>query len=352
MNTASKIRVGFVGAGAIARSRHLPNLAKIPDVEVRYVSNRSRESAQKIADEWRVPHIVENWRDLIARDDIDAVFIGTWPYMHREMCLAALQAGKHVFCQARMAMNLAEAKDMLAASRAKPSLVAQICPPPTRMPFEPYVHQLISSGKLGQIVSVELLHASGANLNPDAVHWRERREFSGNQIMAMGIYAETLNAWVGPYESLAAFTATPIGTKRDAGKPVEIKVPQAVTISGRLKNGALATEFHLGLAADKSSPGDMLTIWGRAGTLRYTFGQSIFYAPAGGELDQIDVPNDLKRDWHVEEDFIASVRNARAGKPKKVGINPDFAEGLDYMRKVEAVHASATSGRAVKLEEL
>jgi len=352
MLNPSKIRIGFIGAGSIARSRHLPNLAVIPEVEVLYVSNRTAESAKKIAGEWRIPHVVENWRDLIAKPDIDAVFIGTWPYMHREMGVAVLNADKHVFCQARMAMNLAEAKEMLAASRAKPKLVAQICPPPTRMPFEPYVQQLIRAGKLGPIVSVELLSHGSANLNPEAVHWRERREFSGNQIMAMGIYAETLNAWVGPYEQLSAFTATPIATKRDGGKPVEIKVPQAVTISGRLKNGGLVLEHHLGLAADKSTPGDRLTIWGRAGTLRYTFGQSIEFAPAGGELKPVDVPGDLKRDWFVEADFIASVQNAMAGRPKKVGINPDFAEGLDYMRKVEAVHVSASSGRAVKLDEL
>jgi hypothetical protein len=75
-------------------------------------------------------------------------------------------------------------------------------------------------------------------------------------------------------------------------------------------------------------------------------------AVAGEALQSVQVPADLQRDWHVEEDFIASVRAAKAGRPRRVGINPDFAEGLAYMRKVEAVHRSNESRSEVKLAEL
>jgi predicted dehydrogenase len=347
------IRIGFIGAGAIARSRHLPGLKDLPEVEVAAVSNRTRASSEAVAREFGIAQVVDNWRSLVEMPELDAVFIGTWPYMHREMSVAALGAGKHVFCQARMAMDLAEARAMLDAARARPELVSQVCPPPTRMPFEPFVRDLLARGELGEIVSVELVSRSGANLNPNAIHWRERKEFSGNHVLALGIYAETLNAWVGPYEQLAAHAATPLASKRDASaKAVAIQVPQIVTISGRLASGALCVEHHLGLAADSTTPGDTLTLWGRKGTLRYTFGETIEVAPAGGPLRAVDVPDSLKRGWRVEADFIASVQSAMAGTPSRVGINPDFAEGLAYMRKVEAVHVSAATGRAVKLSEL
>jgi predicted dehydrogenase len=353
MSTPDLLRIGFIGAGSIARGRHLPGLAKLPNVRVVAVSNRTRASADKIARDHGIPDIVENWRDLLGRPDIDAVFIGTWPYMHREMSVAAMDAGKHVFCQARMAMDLAEARDMLAAAERHPGLIAQICPPPTRMPFEPFIKRVLERGDLGPITSVELRSFSGGNLRTDAVHWRERREFSGNQILAMGIYAETLNAWVGPYESLSAKLATPINTKRDeSGTEVTIRVPQVVTIHGRLASGALCVEHHHGLAADKTTPGDTLTVWGLEGTLRYTFGGTLEMAAAGEALRPVQVPGDQQRDWHVEEDFIASVRAVKTGESQCVGINPDFAEGLAYMRKVEAVHRANESGREVRLAEL
>lgn len=353
MASSNVLRIGFIGAGSIARARHLPGLAGLRDVRVVAVSNRTRESAARIAADFGIPDVVEKWQDLVARPDVDAVFIGTWPYMHREMSVAALDSGKHVFCQARMAMDLADARDMLAAAQRHPNLVAQICPPPTRMPFEPFIRRVLERGELGTLTAIELRSFGGANLRTDAVHWRELREFSGNQILAMGIYAETLNAWIGPYESLSARLATPIGTKRDEiGREVTIRVPQVVSIHGRLAKGALCAEHHHGLAADKTTPGDTLKVWGLEGTLRYAFGGALEMAAAGEALRPVQVPADMQREWHVEEDFIASVRAAQAGRPRRVGINPDFAEGLAYMRKVEAVHRSSESGREIKLAEL
>jgi predicted dehydrogenase len=346
------INIGFIGAGGIARERHLPNLAKIDGVKVVAVANRSQESGRKIAGEFSIPEVMDDWRLLVARQDLDAIFIGTWPYVHKEMSIAALEAGKHVFCQARMAMDLAQAKAMAAAAHAHPKQVNMVCPPPTRMPFEPYIKSVLASGELGPITAVELYAVGGGNLNRNAISWRERYEFSGKQILAMGIYAETLNAWVGPYEELSARLATPIPTKTDPanGKPAQIDIPQVVTITGKLKNGALAYEVHCGVAVDKSTTGSRLTIWGLSGTLRYAFGNTIELAKAGQPLAVVKVPENLQRDWHVEEDFAAAVRNAQAGKPWKV--SPDFDEALLYMRKVEAVHASNAAGRAVRLADL
>jgi predicted dehydrogenase len=345
------IRVGIVGAGAIFRSRHLPGLKKIPGVELVCVANRSKESGQKIAGEFGIPQVMEDWRALVSRKDLDAVFIGTWPYKHREMSIAGLLEGKHVFCQARMAMDVAEAHDMVRVSRLRPGQVAMICPPPTRMPFEPFIQKTLREGVLGQIVSVSLVHVSGANTRTSQVHWREESRYSGKQVMAMGIYAETLNAWVGPYESLSAQTGVFIREKTsDAGQKVSIQVPQVVSITGTLASGALCTEQHLGLAVDGSTPGDRLTIWGTRGTLRYGFGATLEMAGVGEALKEVEVPAGLRKEWWAEEDFIAAVRQARAGRVFKV--SPDFDEGLLYMQKVEAVHLSASTGRSVKPGEL
>src|SRR4051794_33151952 len=97
------LKLGFIGAGGIARSQHLPNLKKIDGVKMVAVANRSRESSESVAKEYGIHEVMDDWKPLIARPDLDAIFIGTWPYMHREMSIAALKAGKHVFCQARMA---------------------------------------------------------------------------------------------------------------------------------------------------------------------------------------------------------------------------------------------------------
>ena len=124
------IRMGLVGAGANTRRRHIPGLREQQGVEIVSVANRSRESGERVAGEFEIPTVYDSWLELIRADDTDAICIGTWPYMHKTLTLAALENEKHVLCEARMAMNAREAREMLDASRQKPHLVTQIgtCP--------------------------------------------------------------------------------------------------------------------------------------------------------------------------------------------------------------------------------
>src|SRR2546427_2661572 len=115
--TERTIRVGFVGAGKNTRSRHIPGFQKLPGVELIAVANRSRESGERVAREFGIARVHDDWRDVVRAPDVDAVCIGTWPYMHGPVTLAALEHGKHVLCEARMAMDSAEGRRMLDAAR-------------------------------------------------------------------------------------------------------------------------------------------------------------------------------------------------------------------------------------------
>ena len=341
------VRIGFLGAGAICKQRHLPGLRVIEGIELIAVTNRSTASSREVADAFGIASVEPNWRTLIHRDDIDAVFVGTWPDMHAELSIAALEAGKHVFCQARMAPNLDDARSMLAAAQARPELVNMICPPPHRMPWEPYIRRVIDGGELGEVRDVRLVSIDASNIDPRKVTWRERVEHSGQQMLQMGIWAETLIAWLGEYESLSAETATPLATKTDdVGAVHEIGIPQIAVIHGRLVNGATIGEHHSGLSLHESM--NFVTVCGSEATLRVDAMRDISFAKIGELLRPADVPQDLVRDWRVEADFIDAVRLAMEGAPpEERPVDPDFAMGMKYMRKVAAVHASAASGRSV-----
>src|SRR5262249_37043607 len=124
------IRIGLIGAGANTRSRHIPGLKAVEGVEIVAVCNRRPESSTAAAREFGIPRIHATWEDVARDPEIDAIVIGTWPYLHAPITLAALQAGKHVLTEARMAMNAREAHAMLEAARQHPKLVAQIVPSP------------------------------------------------------------------------------------------------------------------------------------------------------------------------------------------------------------------------------
>src|SRR5438874_11940162 len=143
------IRIGLIGAGANTRSRHIPGLKAIEDVEIVAVCNRRPGSTAAAAREFGIAKTYENWQDLVADPNIDAVVIGTWPYLHCPITLAALEAGKHVLTEARMCLNAAEAHRMLAASKRFPDLVTQIVPSPYGLKGHQVVAELIEKGYLG-----------------------------------------------------------------------------------------------------------------------------------------------------------------------------------------------------------
>ncbi len=161
-NSTQKLRIGFIGAGDIVRRRHLPGLKKHPEVEIVAVSNSTYESSEKFCQE-HAPHAtpMQNWADLLSLPEIDIVWIGTPPYMHSAITVSALEAGKHVFCQARMSMDLAEAEEMLAAARRFPDLVTMLCPPPFGLRGD-LARQEASRGKLSSAVRI----TSGCRASP------------------------------------------------------------------------------------------------------------------------------------------------------------------------------------------
>ncbi len=114
------LRVGLIGAGGIARKVHSPGFMAQSNVELVAVADPEAGRAESLARDAEISVALTDFRDLVSRDDIDAVSIATPPVAHAETTIAALEAGKHVFCEKPMAMNAREATAMAdAANRAQ-----------------------------------------------------------------------------------------------------------------------------------------------------------------------------------------------------------------------------------------
>ncbi len=350
MGNDSLVRLGFIGAGGICRQRHFPGLKKLGGIDLIAVCNRSEASGKSIAEEYGFVEVMTDWRELISRADIDAVFIGSYPDTHAELSCSALEAGKHVFCQARMADTLEGAQRMMKVAEAHPGQVNMLCPPPHRMPWESYILQSMKEERFGNPLEIRISCTNGSGFSP--LSFRDKVEFSGLQIMFVGIWAETLISWFGEYESLSADFSTPVSVKNDPnGNAVTMKIPQVVNISGRLESGVHVSEYHSGVSLNETL--NLLEVFTDRGTLRIQAMTKLEWAERGGEFQSVQVPDNLQRDWQVEADFIAAVRLAMAGTPaSERQVCPDFAEGMRYMRKMAAVHLSANESRMVNLSEI
>lgn len=342
------LRIGLIGAGANTRLQHIPGFQGIDGVEITAVCNRSRESGQRIADEYGIPQVFADWRMLIESDDVDAICIGTWPYMHCPMTLAGLEAGKHVLTEARMCMNLAEARQMYAASQ-QTDQVAMIVPAPFYLSAEPLLLDKLHSGFFGDLLEIHFTGLSGG-YDPDApLHWRQRRDLSGNNIMVMGIGNETVRRYAGHEKAVLAHgkTFTTERLDEETGKSAPADVPESLGIVAEMESGATAV-YHLSSVA-RLGPSFSFAFYGTKGSFKMDAGTpqtpgGIWIAGEGDdEYQPFDIPEHPRNGWQVEEDFVAAIRD---GRPV---THTSFADGVKYMEFTEAVQISMAEGRRVEL---
>lgn len=341
----SSIRIGIVGLGGNTRLRHVPGFRACQDVEIVGVCNRRPESTQAAAAEFGIAKTYARWEDLVADPAIDAVMIGTWPYLHRDIAVASLDAGKHVLTEARMARDATEAREMFAASQRHPDLVAQIVPSPFGLRAHRVVTDLLASGFLGELREVVVLGINNAVAEPGApLHWRQSAKFSGLNMLALGILHETLVRWVPHPTRVLAQSQTFTPTRHDpaTGRGEQVGTPDSVQILTEIPGGARGI-YHLS-GTVHHGPGMQIHLYGSEATLKYSFDGEDHVSIGRREdrsLHELEVPPEKAGGWRVEAEFINAVR----------GLEPvqftDFATGVRYMEFTEAVANSAVSGSAV-----
>jgi predicted dehydrogenase len=351
---STNLRIGFIGAGGIVRQRHVPGLLQTKNVDLVGVVNSTPESTHRAAEEFGIAKEFETPQQLIESDDIDVVWIGTQPYLHSKLSIAALEAGKHVFCQARMAMDYADARKMYDAWK-RTKLTANICAPPHYMRGDRVVRRLIKEGFIGRPYNVTVRSYSEGYHDASApVHWRQIKRISGVNTQDVGMMIEVIHRWLGLTKRVTAQALTLIPQRPPAqvnqgSGTTTVERPDTVTLAAEMENGALLSGLWSGVAKF-GAEGNGIEIYGSEGTIRYASGTD---APNSGklmvgkasdkELKDYPIPESEARKWTVEEDFIEAVRQ---GKPDP---EPSFWDGLKYMEFTDAAFKSADTGRAVDL---
>ena len=262
--------------------------------------------------------------------------------------MAALGAGKHVLCEARMAMNAADGRPMLEAARRAPQLVAQLVPAPHTLETDPTLKKLLAEGYVGEVLAVELQAAQGRFVERDApFHWRQDITLSGHNVLNMGIWYEAMMRWLGPARRVMAMTKVAVPRRKDAsGAWHEVRVPDHVDILATLGSGAVA---HLRFSSVTAlAPDSEVWIHGTEGTIRLEADAKRISGGRRGDktLAEIAIPADQRVGWRVEEEFVNAIR----GREKVIHTN--FEDGVRYMEFTDAVVKSAATGQAVDIAAL
>ncbi len=345
--TKQRVRIGIVGAGANTRLKHIPGFRAIDGVEIVGLVNRTPQSGARVAQEFGIPKVYPDWQSLVRDPGVDAVMIGTWPYMHCEVTCAALEAGKHVLTEARMAANVAEARRMVEAARARPECVAQIVPSPFGLECGAFVQKTLKDHFLGDLREIVVIGADDSFWDYSRpIHWRQETRWSGVNMLTLGILHETAMRWVPPVERVIAQTNIFEPTRPDLelGQMVRVGVPDSVQVLTQHARGVRGVYHFSGVALH--GPGKQIHLYGNRGTLKVEFadGEKVFLGHHSDKtLRPIEIPAEIKGGWRVEEEFIGAIRKE---EPVKF---TDFASGLNYMEFTEAVAISAERGLPVTL---
>ncbi len=343
------VRIGIIGAGTNTRDVHIPKLREIPGVAIVAVANRTRESGADVARRFGIPRVHERWQDVASDAGVDAVLVGTWPSLHREAAIGALAAGKHVLCEARMAMDASGARDMLAASRARPDLVAQLVPAPWTLELDATVKRLLEAGWLGRLLAVDVRGTTASFIDETCpLAWRQDAAKSGLNVLTLGIWYECAARWIGHARSLVASSRIFVPRRTDpaTGSEVEVKVPDHVDVLAETEGGASLRMQASAVTGLAPSPREAW-LFGSEGTLRVDADtRRLFGARRGdGGLREIVVLPSERVGWRVERAFVGAIRGE---EPVRLTT---FADGVRSMAFTEAVATSARTGRRVELSE-
>lgn len=228
-----EIRLGVIGCGGFGLFA-LQQFAQVPGIKLAGMAGTHRAAAQAAARRFGIPDI-EDVDAMLARDDIDLIYIATPPFLHHPQGMAALRAGKHVLCEKPMALTPSQADEMIGEARKRDRLVAANLMQRYN-PVSIAVSRLVESKVLG-----EPLHgffenyASDESLGPE--HWFWDRTKSGGIFIEHGVHFFDLFAgWLGP----GAVVSAQRGERPGSVPAIEEQVNCAV----RYSSGVLVNFYH------------------------------------------------------------------------------------------------------------
>ncbi|MBA3766188.1 MAG: Gfo/Idh/MocA family oxidoreductase [Acidobacteria bacterium] len=294
MSRNKTINIGIIGAG-FARSTQIPGF-RAAGARVVAITSAHREHAQAVASEFQIAHVADDWRGVIAREDVDLVSIATPPAIHMEIALAALDAGKAVLCEKPMAMSADEA-DLMRRSARETGHLALIDHELRFLAGRRRMREMLRGGEIGQVYHAKLLFRADWRAKPElAWDWWSSAEQGGGTLGAIGSHAVDAFRWLLATEATHVFCqlATHIRERpdRQTGEMRAVSTDDEANLLLRFKDTALtrgATGAISMSVVESGRPDHRLEIFGSRGALRLD-GDDLWRSVTGaGQWEQVEV---------------------------------------------------------------
>jgi predicted dehydrogenase len=361
-----KIRVGIIGANAHygwSMRAHLPALRAMPAYELTAVCTSRPETAAESAKHYGAHLAFHDYHKMVTHPDIDLVSVSVRVPLHHEMVMAALQAGKHVFCEWPLGANLAEAEAMATLARAQ-GVHTMIGLQANGDPVLLRLRELVVEGYVGEVLACNMVMFLPGLLQRGLDRaWMADRKMGANTLsISTGHAIDALCFCVGEFKAVSALSTTqvPVWETSEPGKTVDVSAPDNVLISGVLTNGAVAS-MHVATVPWHGT-GWRLEVYGREGTLVASSEQMVQYAQIrlqGGQredrdLQELPVPERLtwvSGDVPKGPPFNVAQMYQRLGEAiwENKDVQPDFDLAVKRHCLLDAIQRSSDQGSTVQV---
>ncbi|WP_067458748.1 Gfo/Idh/MocA family protein [Actinomadura macra] len=364
--TSEKIRVGIVGASphrGWGLRAHVPALRILPGYDVTAVGTSKRASAEEAARRFGVPHAFTDARELASHPEVDLVVITVKVPTHFDLVQAALDAGKHVYCEWPLTQTTTEAEQLLhlaqrAGVRHAVGLQARFSP------AVQYARDLVADGRVGRVTSVNVYSARGKGAAAEIPGWMaytfDRVNAAGTLEVGAGHTLDAMAFVAGNVTELSSSLAIQrteytVDTGHEA---IKVTTPDQIVINATLDGGATAA-VHIH-DAKLSGPRTRIEIAGTEGDLAILSSGpaaeegvqigalAVHGSPGpGSPLEELPIPRHYLGPPANTEVINVARFYAKLADDIHTGSHhvPDFHDGLRVHRLLDAVRLSAETGR-------
>ncbi|WCR20263.1 Gfo/Idh/MocA family protein [Paracoccus alcaliphilus] len=283
------LRIGLIGTGFMGKA-HVFGFASAPKVfdlpyrlELHTVADITPEAATRAAQELGFAHATADWRSMVENPEIDVIDITAPNALHKEMALAAIAAGKHVYCEKPLAPLASDAREMAEAAEAA-GITTQVGFNYLCNPMLALARQMIEAGELGEIRGYRGLHAEDYMADAESP-WTFRHDPAGGGALAdIGSHAlATAEFLLGPITEVMGDCVTMIGQRPDGkGGAHAVEVDDVGRAFVRFANGAQGSIEGNWIATGRKMQHDF-EVYGTKGALAFTqerFNELHFYSTA------------------------------------------------------------------------
>lgn len=337
--------MGIIGCGAIAENVHLPGYKRLPDlVEVVALCDIDMQILRDVGERYGVNDRYSDWRELVAREDIDVVSVCTPNYLHTEQTIAALKAGKHVLCEKPMATSVPDAQAMIRASEESGKKL-----------FVGFTHrfmnhnvkakEMVDAGIIGEpyIMRIRFSHDGPYKSWSAKTDWFfDPQRAHGGALLDMGIHAIDLMRWF--FGEVTAVTATcgtyvkDIAVEDTAVLTLEFgpKKIGYIEVGWSTKPGAIGFELY-------GTEGTLINDYSTPLRLYLEQGQAKVFAVDDYAAGWTEITDCQGGGWDTEiEAFVQSILEDRL-------ISTGGEAGLAAVAVAEAAYESARLGKRIEL---